>query len=231
MWPLTMYDLTLTRVEKMEMMITSSVRKWLGLHCCFSSVSKYEQGLLQLPLSILTEEFKCTKVRLEMTLTESKETAIQAAGPTLVTGNKWSAKSAVQQAKSALHHIDIVGQVQHGRGGLGLDEKRPCWNKSASRERRKMFAAEVRRQEESSRCAKAVSQVKQGQWMRWESVEKQTISWKDMWEMESSRISFLIRSIYDVLPTPTNLNQWVGEDPSCYVSHKLHSDTSLLGVK
>lgn len=70
MWPLTMYDLTLTRVEKMEMMITSSVRKWLGLHCCFSSVSKYEQGLLQLPLSILTEEFKCTKVRLEMTLTE-----------------------------------------------------------------------------------------------------------------------------------------------------------------
>lgn len=200
MWPLTMYDLTLTRVEKMEMMITSYVRKWLGLPRCFSSVSKYEPGLLQLTLSILTEEFKCTAVRLEITLTESKETAIRAAAPTLETGKKWSAKSAVQQAKSAPHHIDIVGQVQHGRGGLGLGEKRSCWNKSASRERWKVVAAEVRQQEESSRCAKAVSQVKRGQWMSWESVEKQTISWKDMWEMESSRISFLIRSIYPSYP-------------------------------
>ena len=36
-----------------------------------------------------------------------------------------------------------------------------------------------------------------------------------MWDMETSRISFLIRSTYDVLPTPTNLHQWLGEDPSC----------------
>lgn len=150
-----------------------------------------------------------------MTLTESKDTVIRAAAPTLATGRKWTVKNTVQQAKSALHHSDIVGQVQHGRTGLGQGEKRPCWSKAASRERRKMVVAEVRRQEEANRCAKAVPQVKQGQWMRWESVEKRNITWKDMWEMETSRISFLIRSTYDVLPTPTNLNQWLGEDPSC----------------
>ena len=215
MWPLTMYDITLTRVEKMERMISSHLRKWLGAPRCLSSVALYGQGLLQLPLSSLTEEFKCTKVRLEMTLTESKDTVIRATAPTLATGRKWTVKNAVQQAKSALHHSDIVGQVQHGRGGLGLGEKRPCWGKAASRERRKMVVAEVRRQEEASRCAKAVSQVKQGQWMRWENVEKRNITWKDMWEMETSRISFLIRSTYDVLPTPKNLHQWLGEDPSC----------------
>lgn len=32
--------------------------------------------------------------------------------------------------------------------------------------------------------------------------------------MEGSRLSFIIRATYDVLPTPKNLNQWFGEDPS-----------------
>jgi len=35
------------------------------------------------------------------------------------------------------------------------------------------------------------------------------------WSVEESRISFLIRSTYDVLPSPQNLNLWVGEDHSC----------------
>ncbi len=33
--------------------------------------------------------------------------------------------------------------------------------------------------------------------------------------MEGSRLSFIIRATYDVLPTPKNLNKWIGEDPSC----------------
>lgn len=144
-----------------------------------------------------------------MTLAESKDTVIRAADPTLSTGRKWSAKSAVQQAKSALHHGDTMGVVQHGRTGFGF-------GKAASQEQSKMVVAEIHRQEESSGCAKAVSQAKQGQWMRWESIEKQTISWKDMWEMEPSRISFLIRATDDVLPSPQNLNHWLcEEDLSC----------------
>ena len=65
------------------------------------------------------------------------------------------------------------------------------------------------------RCARAVCQAKQGQWMKWEGLEKRKISWKDLWDMEAGRISFLVRSIYDVLPTPTNLHQWLGKDPAC----------------
>ncbi|KAJ8362447.1 hypothetical protein AAFF_G00373990 [Aldrovandia affinis] len=33
--------------------------------------------------------------------------------------------------------------------------------------------------------------------------------------MEGRQISFIIRATYDVLPTPKNLHQWFGEDPSC----------------
>lgn len=114
MWPLTMYDITLTTVEKLERMVSSYVRKGLGVPQCLSSIARCGQQLLQLPLSSLTEEFKCTKARLEITLAESKHTMIQAAAQTLSTGREWTAKNAVHQAKSALHHGDIAGQIQHG---------------------------------------------------------------------------------------------------------------------
>ena len=77
------------------------------------------------------------------------------------------------------------------------------------------MVAQVRQQEEADRCAKAVSQSKQGQWTSWENLEHRKLTWKDLWEMEGSQISFIIRATYDVLPTPKNLNQWFREDPSC----------------
>ncbi|KAJ8397352.1 hypothetical protein AAFF_G00439010 [Aldrovandia affinis] len=51
--------------------------------------------------------------------------------------------------------------------------------------------------------------------MRWEGMERRKISWKELWEMEASNISFIIRATYDVLPSPKNLHQWYGEDPTC----------------
>lgn len=33
--------------------------------------------------------------------------------------------------------------------------------------------------------------------------------------MEAFHISFTLRATYDVLPSPSNLNQWYGEDPTC----------------
>ena len=82
-------------------------------------------------------------------------------------------------------------------------------------QRRKLVVAQVRQQEEADRCGKAISQSKQGQWTSWENLEHRKLKWKDLWEMEGSRISFIIRATYDVFSTCTNLNQWFGEDPSC----------------
>ncbi|KAJ8393829.1 hypothetical protein AAFF_G00055580 [Aldrovandia affinis] len=186
-----------------------------------SNIGLYGHGALELPVSSLTEEYKCTKVRLNMTLTESQDGMIQAAAPRLATGRKWMPSEAVQQAKSALRHGDIVGQVQHGRGGFGLGASRPTWHKATSTQRRKLVVSQVRHQEEADRCAKAVSQSKQGQWTSWENLEHRKLTWKDLWEMEGRQISFIIRATYDVLPTPKNLHQWFGEDPSCALCQTL----------
>ena len=215
MWPLTVYEVPISKVEKLERLINSFIRKWLGAPRCLSSVALYGKGMLELPVSSLTEEYKCAKVRLEMTLTQSKDPVVRGAAPTVKTGRKWKPKEAVQQAQAALRHRDIVGQVQHGRGGLGLCTGNPAWSKASAGEQRKLVVKEIHHQEELVRCTKAVSQAKQGQWVNWESVEKRRLKWKDLWSMEASRIRFLIGATYDVLPSPQNLSQWLGEDPAC----------------
>jgi len=71
--PLTVYEVSLTTVDKLEMLISSYIRKWLGVPSCLSRVGLYSKGILQLPVSALTEEFKCAKVRLEKILVESHD--------------------------------------------------------------------------------------------------------------------------------------------------------------
>lgn len=215
LWPLAVYEVPISTVEKLERGVTGYIKKWLGVPRCLTTIGLYGDGILKLPLTSLTEEFKCAKTRLQMTLNESRDLVVSNNAPTLATGRKWTPAKAVEEATAALKHADIVGYVQQGRGGFGLTATRPAWSKAAAPERRKMVVEEVRHQEEAGRWAKAVSLAKQGQWTRWDSVERRKISWKDMWAMEARQLSFIIRATYDVLPTPVNLHQWYGEDPGC----------------
>ena len=51
--------------------------------------------------------------------------------------------------------------------------------------------------------------AQQGQVTRWEEpvVERKT-GWSDIWEWNTSRLSFLLRSTYDVVHSPVNLVRW-----------------------
>ncbi len=215
LWPLTVYEIPITKVEKLEQLISTQLKQWLGIPRCLSSVGLYGHGKLEFPITGLVEEFKCTKVRLVMTLTESEDAVIRTAAPQVVAGRKWTPSEAVQSAKSALHFRDVVGQVQHGRAGFGLIPKTPLWHKATSLQKRQLVVEEVRRQEEGERHAKAISMAKQGRWTNWEGLEKKKLSWRDIWQMEGARLSFVIRATYDLLPSPQNLKEWYGEDPAC----------------
>ncbi len=43
---------------------------------------------------------------------------------------------------------------------------------------------------------------------------KEEIAWNAMCSMEANMLSITIRATYDVLPSPTNLHLWMGEDPA-----------------
>ena len=42
-------------------------------------------------------------------------------------------------------------------------------------------------------------------------MQERRISWGDLWRAEPMRISFMLRSVYDLLPTPANLAYWSNE--------------------
>ena len=83
----------------------------------------------------------------------------------------------------------------------------------------------------------AVGQAQQGAWTRWELMQERKISWGDLWRAELMRISFMLKSVYDLLPTPANLASWSDEKsdlcPSCKgygsLQHILSSCPDALG--
>ena len=69
---------------------------------------------------------------------------------------------------------------------------------------------------ESERVTKAVQQSQQGRWTTWEDVVQRSISWNEIWKMSPYRLAFVIRSIYDQLPSRDNLRRWgLTEDCKC----------------
>jgi hypothetical protein len=148
-------------------------------------------------------------------LRDSKDGKISKADIPVKTGRKWSAREVVSAAESRLRHQDIVGSVTVGRLGLGC-LTRSSWRSSDTRERRTMTLEEVRKMEEEQRLVKATTLSQQGQWMKWERVCQKKVSWNEIWRRESNGVKFLLRSVFDVLPTPTNLVKWgKREDPYC----------------
>jgi hypothetical protein len=214
-WPLTVYQITTTTVEGLERTINRFLRRWLGVPPSFTSIGLYgHSNKLQLPLSSFTEEFKVAKVRLVTTLQESEDDKIRNAGITTLTGRKWSASQAVERAKSSLAHKDIVGTTSEGRQGLGM-HCRVQWREADSRQKRTLIQKEVRDVEEETRQAKAVQLGPQGAWTRW-TVPERKLTWKNMWNYEPLRLSFLLRSVYDLLPSPANLYRWsLADTPDC----------------
>jgi len=79
-----------------------------------------------------------------MTLRECRDPIMRATEPTVATRRKWNAAIAVEEAIAVLRHRDIVDNVQHGRGGLGLG-----------------IAPNNCKREEAARCVRAVLQASQ----------------------------------------------------------------------
>ncbi|GFO05151.1 polyprotein [Plakobranchus ocellatus] len=79
-----------------------------------------------------------------------------------------------------------------------------------------MIIDEIRNKEDSTRVQKAVQQPQQFQWTNWDTAIQRSLTWNDIWHMAPLRISFLIRSVYDLLRSNANLVRWgKKEDPTC----------------
>ena len=214
LWPLSIYNIPTTKVEVIQRLMTNALKRWLGLpkslsiDCLFSKSSK-----LQLPYTALTEEVKVAKVRNKITLDESTDACTSNAGIVVDGGTKANTAEEIDAAKSRLRMRDIVGVPNRGREGLGLT-KVQYYHSSTKKEQRAMVTGTVREMEEEKRKHKMVQLAKQGACTRWEVPAKQ-LSHKDILETSTTSLKFLVKAVYDLLPTPVNKNAWFGTDEKC----------------
>lgn len=96
-WTLTIYNIPLSKVDKLERLVSTFAKKWLGLlgaspaqHCMGKEFWNFQCRL--------ADEFKCSKVRLEMTLVESRDPAAAQTIPTVSAGRKWSSAAATRRS-------------------------------------------------------------------------------------------------------------------------------------
>jgi len=107
MWPLILCEVAVMKVEKLERLFSSYFKKWLCLPPRpLSSIGLYGKGILELPISSLTEEYKCAKGRLEMMLTESVDLVVAQVVPILMTG--WTPSETTKLAKAALNSNSLL---------------------------------------------------------------------------------------------------------------------------
>ena len=217
LWPLMIYEVAESRVEMIEKKCRAYTRKWLGLPKCLNNSALYGKGIpLELPITSIVEEYKAGKVRTVMMLRYSRDQTIRDDPPEVRTGKRWQAEVEVDRTEEALRHRDIMGAVQTGRKGFGLLDFKP-YGMSSDKEKRDAVVAEVRRQEQEKRQVHLVQCAQQGQCLEWqETVVERKLSWKELWGWGPARTSFLIKSTYDVLPSPANLVRWkVTDEDKC----------------
>ncbi|XP_062848878.1 ankyrin repeat domain-containing protein 26 isoform X2 [Trichomycterus rosablanca] len=103
-----------------------------------------------------------------------------------------------QEIQHKLDEVNLFLQIY-----LGLR-----YDKAGRMERRQMVQDEIRVEVEENRRIKMVAMYQQGAWTRWEHAEKRKITWPELWRLEPQHLKFLILAVYDVLPSPTNLQRW-----------------------
>lgn len=163
-----------------------------------SSIALYEHhNKLQLPFKSLEGEFKVTRTREVLQYRDSRDQKVAKPGFQARTGRKCKAEEAVQEAEARLRHRRLVGVVTQGRAGLGSFQA-PHVNLSRRKKRNSFVQEEVR-------SCRAVGMKQQGAWTRWEKIDRK-VTWMELWKAEPHRIKFLILSVYNVMPSPSNLH-------------------------
>ena len=207
LWPLMIYAIPMSKVEEIQKLITKALKKWLRLPRFMSSEILYAKTLkLQLPYTSLKEEVKAAKARSLVTMQQSKDECVRNAEVNMDAGRKWKVSEAVNKATSRLHHQEIAGIPNIGREGIGMNH-RHYYSKSTDTEKRHLIVDSIREDEEEQRYLRVASLPKQGASLKWE-IPGRKISHRDLLLTSEAKLQFLVKSVYDLLPTPANKNVW-----------------------
>ena len=97
----------------------------------------------------------------------------------------------------------------------------------STKERRTMIVEKVKEAEEERRRVKKTGLSKQGAQTRWEVPERK-ITQRELITTPENQFRFLVKAVYDLLPTPQNKKTWFGEEGSCCLCGELGTLNHIL---
>ena len=157
MWPLSIYNVPETAINRIQNRITAHLKRWLGLPKTLSPACLYSRSAkLRLPFTELTEEVRAAKARNLVILEESSDKCIKGAKIEVDGRTKADTPKEVEEAKSRLRMKEITGIANQGNEGLGW-RKRQYYSSSNKKAKRDMVVKEVREKEEHRRRIHIVS--------------------------------------------------------------------------
>ena len=80
-----------------------------------------------------------------------------------------------------------------------------------------LFLRNTVKYQAKQRYTQLIQSSVQGQVTNWQDkVIERKLSWKEIWSWTPARLSFLMKSTYDTLPSPSNLVRWkISQDDKC----------------
>lgn len=114
------------------------------------------------------------------------------------------ATSAADAAQEALKLKEVKRYTQSNNRGFHKNEGR-WWSQASPREGREVMVQVVRESKVERRFQMAAQRV---QCMAWEGALQRFLNWGHVWKMVPLRLSFAVRSMYDLLTSATHLLMW-----------------------
>ena len=143
MWPLQIYDIPLSTVEKMEMKLNKAIKTWLVFPLGLCTLGLYSiSSMLHLPFISMVEEEKVAKCQQHMTLSLSSGKNICNQDIEINTGRKWRVEVAIGRAITVGRKWGLMGAVQSHWHGIGFLPTRKPWGSQTNNHQIKQLVAE-----------------------------------------------------------------------------------------
>ena len=132
--------------------------------------------------------------------------------PTIKKGRKWKVVEAVNEAKEILKIKELIGKTHR----KGLESSTAKWWSKAEGKEKETWSSMRNGSIKSPEGFRKQSSNHTGQWTNWDNALQKFLTRNEIWHMAPLRTNFLIRSVYDLLPSNANLVRWgKKEDPTC----------------
>lgn len=214
-WVSTIYEISLSSMQRLEKTLSKFTRKWLGVHKSLTGIALYsKQTPCPLPFKSLTSIFKASKFSGYLQLRDSKDPVVAESKIKLAAGSL-DVQNTVSEGESIIHFKKILGHTQAGTAGLGYTSTVKFPQKGTP-EYRRMVSDVLFEEDDKVEVTSSLDKKLQMHWVKWCNYVKTNISWTTFLSMPANLLRFQIGSTFNTLPSPSNLSVWkLSSDPSC----------------